>query len=331
MKFLVTGAYGFLGRYVVAEALQQGHQVRAIVRSTSNDHSIPWRNHPAVEIIQLDLRQPTGIIEALQNVDFVLHIAATKKGDFETQFAGTVVVTQNLLDAMVKTNILRLVAISTFSVYDYFHIQSGGTIDEKSPIEPNPALRDAYAQTKIIQEQIISEFKKNHDGQVIILRPGVVYGRDNLWTARLGAKITEKIWICIGCDAQIPLTYVENCAEAIIAATHSAWAIGKTLNIVDDDLPTQNSYAHQLVTRIKPLPKMIPINWKMMCFLTRIVWKCNKLLFRGQIKLPGILVPARLYARFKPLNYSNRYAKQVLNWTPKYSLNTALSRCFNDI
>ena len=45
-----------------------------------------------------------------------------------------------------------------------------------------------------------------------------------------------------------------------------------------------------------------------------------------QAKIPGLFVPARLHARCKPLRYSNQRIKQVLGWTPRYSLIEALER-----
>lgn len=331
MKLLVTGASGFLGRYVVAEALQRGHQVSALMRPGSDEKRLPWHNHPAVKLVRVDLQQRDGIVDAVRGADSVIHLAAAKEGDFDTQFAGTVVATKNLLDAMIEANVLRIVAISTFSVFDYLYIQPGETLSEDSPIERDPTQRDVYAQTKLIQEKVIRDFEQNHGGQVTILRPGMIYGRDHLWNAYLGAKVSDSLWIRIGAHAQLPLTYVENCAIAIVAAAQCSEAIGQTLNIIDDDLPTQSAYAKKLIERMTSPPRTIPINWTVMRLLSRTIWLGNKLIFKGRAKLPSIFVPARLDARFKPLHYSNNRAKQILNWKPKYSLDIALDRSYSNV
>lgn len=326
MKLLITGASGFLGKYVVAEALRRGHQVRAIVRPSYDEKRLTWHNHPALDLIRLDLRRKNGIDEVLWGVDAVIHLAAAKQGDFYTQFAGTVIATENLLDAMSQTEVKRLVAISTFSVYDYLHTPSGHTITENSPLEPEMLQRDEYAQTKLIQEELVRDFEKNHHAEVTILRPGMVYGRDNLWNACLGAELTKNLWLLIGGKAQMPLTYVENCADAIISAVEQEEAKGKTINIVDDDLPIQGVYAKKLAQHMNSLPRTIPIPWNMISFLAWMFWSFNQLILNGQARLPGIFVPARLHARFKPLNYNNTYAKEILHWQPKYSLDTAIER-----
>jgi nucleoside-diphosphate-sugar epimerase len=322
----ITGASGFLGRYVVAEALRRGYRVRAIAR----EKTLSWYEHPALEWVNLDLRQPEGIAEALGGINAVIHLAAAKAGDYQTQFATTVTATENLLKAMVEANVMRLIAISTFSVFDYLNIPEGATINEDSPIESHPEERDVYAQTKLLQEKAIRAFEQKTSARVTIVRPGIVYGRDNLWNAHLGAKVGDRLWIRIGSYACLPLIYVENCAEAIVSAVNCDRAIGQTLNLVDDDLPTQSTYDQKIRQRLTSPPRTIAIDWTVMRLLARTLSTSNKLLFRGRVKLPGLFIPARLHARFKPLQFDNRRAKQVLNWTPRYSLDAALDRIYSD-
>lgn len=330
MKLLITGASGFLGQYVVAEALRRGHQVKAVIRPVSDEKRLPWHNHPDIELVRLDLRQKQGIVAALANVDAVIHLAATKEGDFYTQFAGTVIATENLLDGMAQANILRLVAISTFSVYDYLKMPLKKVLDENSPIEIDPKYRDEYAQTKLVQEKLVREFEQKQAAKVTILRPGMIYGRECLWHAFLGAEFGENFWLRIGAKAVMPLTYVENCAEAIILAAETEESIGQTLNIIDDNLPTQNTYIKKLCDRTPSPPRMILVPWTIMRLVTNALWLYNQKFLQGHLKVPSIFVPARMQARFKPLRYSNQRIKQILNWTPKYNLDQALDRsCSN--
>ncbi|MBF2015720.1 MAG: NAD(P)-dependent oxidoreductase [Rivularia sp. T60_A2020_040] len=331
MKLLVTGASGFLGKYVVAEALKQGFQVRAVIRHISDEKRLPWRNFANLELIRIDLTQSEKLEDALKDIDTVVHLAAAKQGNYDTQYANTVTATENLLKAMVTENIKRLVAISTFSVFDYLHIPAREIIDEDSPIESQPTHRDVYAQTKLIQESLFRDFEQRNQGEVTIIRPGIVYGRNNLWNAHLGINFKNRLWIRIGGNAQLPLTYVENCAQAIVNSCICQEAIGKTLNIVDNNLPTQKVYTEKIFQLLPHQPSTIGINWAAMGWLSRSAWLFNNLLLLGKIKLPGILVPARLDARFKPFRYSNNKAQQILNWQPKYSLDEALKRSCSDV
>lgn len=330
MKLLITGASGFLGRYVVAEALQQGYQVRAGVRSIAAAKKLPWSDHSSVEFVELDLQQSASMIDALQGVDAVIHLVAAMGGDYQTQYQTTVVGTEALISSMITANVKRLVGISSFSVYDYFHLPLGATINENSAIEPQPQQRDGYAQTKLIQESRLRQFGQKV-GQVTILRPGIIYGKDHLWNASLGLKKGDRLWVRIGSDAELPLTYVENCAAAIVAALARPEAIGKILNIVDDDRPTQQVYAAKVAQRLLAKPITFTLGWETMDSLAKWVSQLNQTLFRGKLKLPGILIPARLHARFKPLHYSNSAAKTTLQWQPRYTLDSALDRSFSPI
>jgi nucleoside-diphosphate-sugar epimerase len=324
MKLLITGASGFLGQHVVAKALEQGYKVVALVRPKTNLEMLAWHNHPQVTIVRHDLRQSRGLAHYLDAIDGVIHLAATKAGDFYAQFAGTVLATENLLSAMSETGVDRLIAISTFSVYDYRRLRSWQVLDESAPIEANPQDRDEYTQTKLVQEQLYRTFGES--GRVTILRPGMIYGRDTLWHARLGAEIGHNRWLKVGGHSILPMIYAENCAEAIVQAVEAAEAIGETINLVDDDLPTQQVYLDQILPYTPTPPQLIPVSWWTLRTVTNLAWWINQRFLQGQARLPGILVPAKVQGRFKPLRYSNTRAKQLLNWQPRYDLGTALAR-----
>ena len=157
MHVLITGASGFLGRYVVSEAVRRGHEVTALIRPSRQlpDNFFP----PDVRVMRADLRDKPSLRETLQDIEAVIHLAACVAGDDDAQFANTVVGTENLLDAMIEQNVSRLVHCSTFSVYNWQ--QSGLVLDEDSELEPNLYARDGYAISKTWQERIASEFSNN--------------------------------------------------------------------------------------------------------------------------------------------------------------------------
>ncbi len=330
MRLYITGATGFVGRAVVAEALGRGHEVVAVVRPASG-RSLVDATPPGATLreARIDLRSSDGLVESLQGIDSVVHLAAAKSGDFPTQFAGTVVATENLLAAMRAAEVKQLVAISTFSVYDYLAIPAGALLTEESPLDDDPALRDEYARTKLIQERLYREFGALPDQEVTILRPGMIYGPNNLWHALLGADVGPR-FLRIGRNATLPLTYVENCAQAVVDTAEALAArpdelAGEIINIVDDHLPTQQTYAEQVAARIET-PPTISIPWPAMNAATTLLKKANSRLVGGRAKFPGIAVPDRLHARFKPLRYTNNKAKRLLGWTPRYSFTEALDR-----
>jgi len=330
MKLLVTGANGFLGRHVVAEALRRGHVVRAMVRSVKDAARNGWIGRPNLEWVQADLRSRRGLVDAVAGCDAVLHLAASKSGDIYAQYAGTVVATENLLAAMTEAKVRRIVAISSMAVYDYLHMKSGTVVDEESPLDVECVDRDEYAQTKLAQENLVRDHATKHGWDFTILRPGVIYGKDNLWTARLGQQ-GKRVWVRIGARAQVPLTYVENCAEAVVLSAEKDEARGQTLHVIDDDPPTQRQYCSMLRRRMTPRPLVVPVAWSIMRAVAGVAGVTNRLLFRGRAKIPGLFIRARLHARSKPLKYPNSSIKKVLGWKPRYSVAEALDRSFSPI
>jgi nucleoside-diphosphate-sugar epimerase len=327
MKLLVTGANGFLGRHVVAEALRRGHTVRAMVRSVKDAGRNGWVGRPNIEWVQADLRSRRGLVDAVAGCDAVLHLAAAKSGDIYTQYAGTVVATENLLAAMTEAGVRRIVAVSSLSVYDFLHMKSGAVLDEDSPLDVECVDRDEYAHTKVVQENLVRDHATKHAWDFTILRPGVIYGKDNLWTARLGHQ-GKRVWVRIGARAHVPLTYVENCAEAVVMSAEKDEAVGQTLNVIDDDPPTQRRYCSLIRQRTMPRPLVVPLPWPLMRAMAGVAGVTNRLLFRGRAKVPGLFIRARLHARSKPLKFANSKIKQVLAWHPRYSLSQALERTF---
>ncbi len=331
MKLLVTGAGGFLGRYVVKSAVERGHEVRAMIRPASRLVPPSWRWHPQVEVVRGDLRARNSFDESLDGVDAVVHLAASKAGDLYEQFGGTVIATENLLDAMKRVGVDRIVLTSSFSVYEYLGRWAWGRLDEQSPLASDPLDRDEYCQMKLEQERIVREHVETHGGRCVTLRPGVIYGRDNLWTARLGMQLSEKWWIRTGTFAPLPLTYVENCAEAIVqAAEYDGSEHDLIVNVVDDETPSQRAYLNAWRARLSPKPRVLPVPWLMMRGLARLASLTNRLCFRGTAKVPGLFVPSRLHARCKTLRYSNERIREALGWSPRYGWQEGMDRALGD-
>src|ERR1700722_15784174 len=117
MRALITGANGFLGRHVVGALLARDIEVRALVRPAARLEPLGWPD--SVEVFRADLRTSRELGHAFDGIDVLLHLAAVVSGGEDAQFAGTVVGTERLLNAMANSTCRRLVLCSTFLVYDF--------------------------------------------------------------------------------------------------------------------------------------------------------------------------------------------------------------------
>ena len=331
MKLFITGAGGFLGTAVVEQATRRGHAVVALVRSASSEQSLRERvgdTADALETVRGDLRRPDDWVGALAGVDAVIHLAATKSGGFYPQFAGTVIATESLLAAMAKASIDRLIHVSTFSVYDYQARAAGSRLDESVPAETAESKvmgRDDYARTKLYQERLVADAAIEQGMAVTILRPGAVWGGEELWDGGTG-QIVGPLWVAAGDGVTKKFTYVENCAEAIVLAAERPESIGQTINIVDDDTPSQRDYAQMLRQRGVDVPKAVPVPFALLKAMATVLDKANRRFVGGRARLPSMLVPAHLDARFKPFDCPNDRAKTLLGWRPRYSVAEGLDR-----
>jgi nucleoside-diphosphate-sugar epimerase len=327
MKVLVTGGNGFIGRHVVAKARERGHGVRVLVRPCAEaaPSSAPRDD---VEFVQRDLRQPGGLVAAVEGVDAVVHCAAAMGGDLATQLAVTVEGTRNLLAAMKQAGVRHIAGLSSFAVYDYLQLPDGALLDEDSPLDEHFDARAPYIQAKRIQEDLIREQAGASGWRWTILRPGIVYGKGRTWFHHLGMQLSPGRWVCLAGDSLLPLTHVESCAGAVLDALANEAANGATLNIVDDDLPGRRRYMDALAQRTSPRPSITGVPWALLDRAARAASWTNRTLLLGKAPLPDLLLPASLHARCKPLRYSNQRAKQVLGWKPRWNLEEGLDRSF---
>lgn len=292
MRIAVTGATGFIGQHVVAEAQRRGHEVRVLAGP----------NHSGI-----DLRTGEGLAEQLRGSDVVIHCAAAMGGDLATQKAITVDGTRNLLGAMQQAGVPDIVLIGTFAIYDYARLPRDARLDEAAPIESDPQARAPYIQVKQEQEKIV----ENAQGIAwTIVRPGLVYGPGRTWFHQLGARLPGDIWLCLAPESALPLTHVENCAAAIVLAAENKNARGHVLNLVDDGLPARGEYIAQLAAQSSPRPKRVNVSWPVLSTMAKTAHRV------AGGRVPDLLNPASLDARCKPLRYSNERAKQVLGWAP---------------
>ncbi len=314
MRVLITGAGGFIGRHVAAHAADRGWNVRAMVRRTGLDLG-------GAEIVRHDLREVQGLAPLLAGVDAVIHCAGSLGRTVADQESDTIAGTTHLIDAMAGAGVARIVLFSSMAVYDYRALPAGETLTEASPLDRHSGARGAYPAAKLKQEDAVTT---PADLRWTILRPGLVFGRDRTWFAHLGMQLSQRFWVTFAGKGELPLTYVENCAAAAVDALTTAGAEGRVVNIVDDGLPTRSEYVSALAAHAVPSPRVLDIPWALLSSGASVAWGVAHRILRDAIEPPGVLHPARLDARCKPLRYSNALAKAELGWRPRWGWNEAL-------
>jgi nucleoside-diphosphate-sugar epimerase len=265
-----------------------------------------------MEVMPGNLLSREDCAKASKDVAVIYHLAAGIEKTFPGSFMNSVVTTRNLLDSVVQCGTLRrFVNISSFAVYSNWNIRRGGQLDETCELETHLAERDeAYTYAKLKQDELVFEYAKKYGVPYVILRPGAVYGPGaSQLTSRVGIG-TFGLFLHIGGANQIPLTYVDNCAEAIVLAGLMPNVDGEVFNIVDGDLPTSRKFLQMYKKEGKNF-KSLYIPYPIF-FLLSWLWESYSKWSKGQ--LPPILNRRRCTTYWKGNKYSNQKLKSRLGW-----------------
>jgi nucleoside-diphosphate-sugar epimerase len=317
---LVTGANGFIGVKVVQTLLDYGFtKIRCLVRSSGNLSSLERladSPNAEVEFFKGSLSSQDDCINVAKDVAVIYHLAIGSTGkSFPNAVMNAVIPTRNLLEASLKNKSLkRFVNISSFAVYSNRNKPRRRLLDELCPIDEHPEFRgDAYGFAKLKQDQVVTDYGKKHGVQYVIVRPGYVYGPGKeAIPGRVGID-TFGIFLHLGGSNQIALTYVDNCAEAIVLAGIMKGIEGEVFNIVDDDLPSSRRFLHLYKKNVKRFKSIyIPHAFSyLLCYLWE---KYSKF---SEEQLPPVFSRGEWHAYWKKTRYSNQRLKTRLGWNPK--------------
>lgn len=241
-SILITGASGFIGSFLVEEALRHGLETYAAVRQTSSLENLP--HNDKLHIINLDLQSPQQLSEELaaRQFKYIIHAAGvTKSASPEAFYTVNTDGTRNLCWAAAATqrSLKRFLLLSSLSVM--------GAIKEEYPHRPitikdTPEPNTHYARSKLQAEEALREELKSLPW--VILRPTGVYGpreKDYLMMAR---SIRNHVNFSVGYRPQhITFIYVKDLARAAMLALTEP-VEGQTLLLSDGETYRSNDFAH---------------------------------------------------------------------------------------
>ena len=215
-------------------------------------------------ILETNLLSTEDCRSATAGVEITYHLVAGRGKSFPGCFQGSVVTTRNLLDALLAHGRLkRFVNVSSFAVYSNFGLRRGAVWDETCPLEDKLEERhDAYAYGKLKQDELVQDYHQRFGVPFTIVRPGIVFGPGKKAIPGFVGMDTFGFFMHLGGGGPVPLTYVDNCAEAIVLAGLVKGVDGEVFNVVDDQLPTQprlpaglQATGAEVLVRADPLPR----------------------------------------------------------------------------
>lgn len=328
-SILVTGSNGFIGAKVVETLLEYGFaNLRCFVRPSSRRQRLEdvLRRSNAgknVEFVTGDLLSRDDCRRATEGISIIYHLAAGFDKSFAGAFMNSALATRNLIDAFLEYGSpKRFVNVSSFAVYSNLHLKRNALLDETCPLEDDPEERfDAYGFGKLKQEELVKKYGEKYKLPYVILRPGYVFGpgKGEL-NGRVGIN-TFGFFIQVGGSKCLPLTFVDNCAEAIVLAGLKPGVEGEIFNVVDDELLTSSEFLRAYKERMNRFFSVrIPY---FLAYVLCLLWEKYSKWSKGQ--LPPAFNRRRCAAEWKGNRYSNQKLHDRLGWKPRVNMNDAMA------
>lgn len=314
---LVTGANGFIGRHLVGRMLALGRGVRVLVRRPPNDS---WLVDPRVEVVQGDLSDPTLVARAVEGTRLVYHLGATMHGspaDFER---GTIAGTRNVVASVSASPATRLVYVSSLSVLHAAAARPGSIVREDWPLEPRPELRGLYTGTKLRAEALVRQAVHAQRMKAVIIRPGQVVGRGAELMTPAVARRTGRWLVIIGNGRMVlPLIFVEDLVDALLAVADHDVFDGSVFHIVDESAVTQNELIDRYRAATPERLRVVHIPVVAMHAVGLVAQVAAGVLGRT-----APVSPYRITSALAPLRYDCHAALGRLQWAPHVGVQRGL-------
>lgn len=293
-KVLITGATGFVGYHLIAQALKAGLEVHAAVRKSSDTSHLKDFD---IKYVDLDYRSVSVLTAQLEEhqYNYIIHAAGTTKAKTKAIYNQVnAEYTRNLAMAATEAriNLEKFVFVSSLAALGPLSDLSKEIHDDT---EGHPVTN--YGASKLLAEQYLKGIK---DLPLIVIRPTAVYGPREKDIFILFKSINKGLEPYIGSfKQQLSFIYVEDLVHVILNALFSEVS-GKSYNVADGkvyDRYALGNFARKVMEK-KTLKFHLPIpvvgamatfmdfmyagskntptlNREKMAELTAINWACN--------------------------------------------------------
>lgn len=310
MRIAMTGGRGFIGRHVVQHLTGAGYGIRLGTRRT---HALA-----GTEQSLIDLRQPSdeALARLLDGCDLLIHLAGII-GD-ETEMRAVHV---EGTDALARAAFDRGIAMIHLSSCGVYGPRRDGVVNETSPFNPV----GPYEVTKAEGEGRVLKAAEERQGQVIILRPAIVYGEDmpNDSVRSLIGAVRNGRFVYIGPPgATYNLIHVDDVVHAVLLAAQALLCADKT--------PTQQSYNlsdcygfDALIPFIADLLDVPAPSRRVPLGIARLIAGAGALLPRFP------LTNSRVQALSGRARYATTAIADDLGWRPQVTMQAGMKRLVN--
>jgi dihydroflavonol-4-reductase len=182
MKVLVTGANGFLGALLTKRLLAEGHQVKALVRKSSDLSEL---ESAKPEYVYGDVTDENSLLQNFRDQEVIFHLAgyiAYKRSERPLMEKVNVEGTRHVVNACAKLKTPKLLHLSSV-------VAIGSSFTPQSLTEESPytiqELNLGYFETKRKAEEIVVAAARKNEIHAVCVNPSTIYGTGD---ARKGSR-----------------------------------------------------------------------------------------------------------------------------------------------
>ncbi len=230
---LVTGASGFVGRWMIESLRKRGFRVKAGIRRTA--HARYFAGFHDVETITIDILDRQSLVRAMKDVDSVYHFAALvdamASGDdlFRVNEEGT----RKVWECAAASGVSAALYCSSAAVYGLL-----ASSDQPITEDVRPKAVEPYGRSKLAGESIALEVAEKSGLPTIIIRPVGLFGPGEhtpVGVALRSAAFSSFLLARAVKDRKFSYAHVEDVSEAAAHLMHREGCEGQVFNVVVDN------------------------------------------------------------------------------------------------
>lgn len=254
MTTLVTGASGFVGSAIVRRLLRYGHNVRVLVRPTSDLRNL---NGLDVQYMIGDLTDRCSLDRAVAGCSVLFHAAADYRlwvTDPRPMYRTNILGTINILNAAADAGVRRMVYTSTVGTLGL--TLSDAPADERTPVYPMD-IKGHYKRSKFLAEMEVRRLTQEQDLPVVIVNPSAPVGPGDTRPTPTGQMVLEAVrgGVPAYVDTGLNIVHVDDVAEGHCLAlargtVGERYILGSENMLLRDILATISAYANRRPPRV---------------------------------------------------------------------------------
>ncbi len=318
---LLTGATGFIGGHLAERLVEEGYEVRCLVRPTSDTSRLRGLG---VETVLGELGEPRSLARAAGGCELVFHCAAlvsdwaTRAEIVRVNVAGT----HSLLEASRRASVRRFIHLSSTDIYGH---PDGGPIAESYTAT---RFHNWYAQSKLEAEREVSRAASAHRLETVILRPATVFGPGSVdVVAEVARALRAGHMVLIDRGRPIAgLCYVENLIDAMLLAARHDAAPGQAFNISDALPVSWRGFTDDLAAGLDCAPARWSVPYPLAHALGFSLEHGYRLLRRSTgLSTPPLLSRQAVQVLGRDQDFCTRKAREIIGWEPRVDYPSALA------